>query len=84
MTDQALFVLGAVADACAQDVEDGVPTSAVTRRIDGSAQRSSRSVRALLRVLHRQGYVRRVTLVDEGPSRWAPTDEGLRCLKRRS
>lgn len=83
MTDQALVVLGAVVDACQQEADDSVPTSAVARRVDDRLQQSRRSVRVLLRVLHRRGYVRRVTLVDQGPPRWAPTDEGLRYLKRR-
>ena len=73
--DQWLAVLDAVADACATENADSAPTDLVLGRIPDAD--GSWTVRTLLRLLLRRGYVRIRPGPGNGPPvRWSLTPSG--------
>jgi hypothetical protein len=84
MDERSYLVLRAVADACDAFLDDGAPTPAVSALVQRSVPDGRRSIRVVLRALHRNGYLRRVDIADDGPARWAPTSEGVEYLRERA
>jgi hypothetical protein len=80
--DSWLLVLDAVAEACAAERIDYVPTDLVSRQIRSA--NGSRKARTMLRLLRRRGYVCAIPNSRDGaPVRWALTSAGRSLRTRR-
>lgn len=80
LSERWVAVLRTVVDACHAEAVDAVTTAAIANRLRDCPPGGRSSVRTLLRVLRRHGYVRTFSRDNDEPVRWAPTDKGRACL----